>query len=657
MAKLNSLFSKMGLLVVAAMLLATLQGCDTGGNAAATPPASTPTTVAAAAPTDTSAAMTAATATSAGAVMTATTGTTDSTPAAGATTAATVEASVPATPTVALPSGAGDMIIGISQEPPTLASWNADATVATYVLGAVEEGLIIFDPNGEQTPQLAESVPTLENGGAKYVGEGEDRQLVVTWKLRKGAKWSDGVDLTARDVVFGYNLVQNENVPVVDRSLTDKFFKVEATDDYTVVGTFLSQKQARDRAANAPAGAKDRLGVYAKQEGPVVDPNYATLLPVYPEHAYGKIAPDQLETQVGRNPIGSGPYKLRQWIGGQAIILEPNPYYGTTSTKPQFKTVIFKIVEDTNQLLSQVQTGQVKMAFGDALNVPNIPAIDELAKAGKVKGYYSPSTTWEHLDFNLRNDKFKDVRVRQAIVAAINRQRIVDQVLFGKSVVAHSWITPNIRKFYNPNVPKYAFDLSKTNELMTAAGFKKGDDGIWAKGDLRMSFTYLTTAGNALRAQVSQLVAGDLKAAGFEVKNEYMPAGSYFADDGPLQRGTFEFAEFAWTSSPDPGGVGLYGTAGIPTEANGFVGQNYGAYSNSENDQLLNDANNNADVALDPAKRAEKYTQQQLIFAQDAAVIPLYLRPEVSVAPTSLKNFKPTGSTTPPTWNIQEWSY
>lgn len=546
------------------------------------------------------------------------------------------------------------IVIGLSQTPPSLASWLESAAVASDVLYCIEESLVAYNDQGEPFAQVAAFVPSIDNGAAFFQGTGENRQLVVKWKMRRGVKWADGVEATAKDAVFGHNFILNENLEVLDRSVQQKFASVVAVDDYTVVGTFLSQKQARDLFAKDKA----TYSLYEKQSGPVVDPTFYLNMPFYPEHAYAKVDAKDMPTRYGNNPLGTGPYKVKEIVAGQAIILEPNPNYTTTDTKPAIKNIVFKIIEDTNQLLAQLQTGQIDIGLADALNVPQIPAIDELAKGGKVKGYYTPGTTHEHIDFNLRLDKFKDVKVRQAIMHAINRQRLVDQVLFGKSVVSHSWITPNIRQFYNPNVPKFAYDTARSAALMTQAGYAKGADGIWAKGAEKMSFRYTTTSGNALRAQVTQLVSGDLKAAGFDTKLEYIPPGVYFAGgaDGTLSSGKFEFAEFAWIANYDPSGLVTYSSSGIPSEDNGFEGQNYMGYKSQANDDLLVRANN-TEEALDAAKRQKIYFDQQVIYANDMPSIELFLRPEVVAAPAGLKNFKPTGSSVNPMWNVQEWRF
>ncbi len=557
--------------------------------------------------------------------------------------------------TSGLSNNVDSITIGMSQEPDTLFSPNAQAQVAADVLAAIENNLVGIDDKAQFYPDLAAFVPSLENGAAQFIGAdgSPDQYLQIKWKLRHGIKWADGVEFTAQDVVYGWqSIYENANVQVVSRSISDKYSSFTAVDDYTVVGKMLSQNQAKALYARD----NNRYGAYQSQSGPVVDPLFATDTFVYPEHAYGKLDATKIQaSDFGRAPLGTGPYRVRQWVAGQAVILEPNPNYNLTPNKPALGTVTFKVIADTNQLLAQLQTGQIDMGTNDALSINQIPQLDSLATGGKLRPYYLPSTTWEHVDFNLSNPLFQDRRVRQAFAYAINRQQIVDKVLYGKTVVAHSWITPNITQFYNPDVPKYAYSPDKARALFAAAGYTAGPDGILTGPGGKMSFKYNTTAGNVYRQAVTQLVAADLKSVGVDAQLEYIPAQQFFGPQGPLTLRTFAFAEYAWISGADPGGLSLYSTAGIPTQANGFTGQNNPGWSNPENDKLLQDANNVKEIALDPTKRAAAYKAEQVLFATELPVLPLHVRLDISAAPNGLKNYRPTGSSVPLTWNIQEW--
>ncbi len=553
--------------------------------------------------------------------------------------------------TSGLTSSHDTITIGMIHEPSTLFSpIDGDGTL----LSTIELGLVDTDENGVYFPDLAAFVPTLDNGAAQFVGaDGPDQYLQVKWVLRRGVKWADGVEVTASDVVYGWQgIYENPNLSV-NRFTADKFSSFVAVDNYTVVGKFLSENQAKALYAKD----KGRYGQYKNQTGPVIDSLYFADTYIYPEHAYGKLDAARIQdSDYGRAPLGPGPYRVREWITGQAIILEPNPNYNLTPNHPAIKTVIFKIVTETNQLLAQLETGEVDIAAEDA-NLSQFTALDQLTRQGRVKAVFLPSATWEHIDFNLGNPLFQDKRVRQAFAYAINRQGIVDKVMDGRTVVAHSWITPNITQFYNPDVRKYEYNPDKARQLLAAAGYSPGPDGILTGPGGRMSFKYSTTAGNVYRQTVTQLVAADLKAVGVDAQLDYMLSDLLFATDGPLTRRTFAFAEFAWVGITDPGGEDLYSTSGIPTAQNGYSGNNNPGWSNPENDKLLHDANDVKDIVLDPTKRAVAYKAEQLIFAEELPTLPLHPRLSVTVAPADLKNYRPGGITNALTWNIQDWRW
>ena len=546
------------------------------------------------------------------------------------------------------------LTIGMSQEPATLFSPDAGTIVAGYVLATIEHGLVGIDDHAQLYPDLAAFVPSIANGAAQLIGAdgSPDQYLQIKWKLRHGLKWADGVEVTAKDAVYGWQgIFENANVSVGDRSTADKFSSFTAVDDYTIVARMLSENQAHALYARD----NQRYAGYATQHGPVVDPLFAADSFVYPEHAYGKLDAAKLEnSDYGRAPLGTGPYKVREWIAGQAIILDRNGNYNLSPNRPAFKTIVFKITPDTNQVLAQLETGQVDVATTDALGIGQIPQLDELAKAGRVKPYYLPSTLWEHIDFNLDNPLFQDKRVRQAFAYAINRQGIVDKVLYGKTVVAHTWITPNITQYFTSDVRKYEYAPAQARQLLAEAGYTAGSDGILSGPGGRMSFRYTTNAGSAYRSVVSQLVAADLKAVGIDARLEFIPTNVFVGPDGPLAHRTFEFAEYAWSDGADPG-CALYQSSSIPTAANGYSGFNNPGWRDPANDALLNDICNNKNVALDTSKRAIAYKAEQQLFAEQLPTLPLHVRLDITAVPVGLHNYRPTGSSVPFTWNIEQW--
>jgi peptide/nickel transport system substrate-binding protein len=553
--------------------------------------------------------------------------------------------------------------VGMSQEPDSLFSATSTLYVTTVVLGPVENGLVYRDDKAEWHGDLAHFLPTIDNGGAYYAGSGRDKRLSVKYKLKRGVKWSDGNDFDSNDVITWYRVIINPDVQVGDRSVQDKMFNVDNPDAYTVIVNYLTANEARTRYNSDPerfASIKD----FADNGEPVVDPFYNKALGAYPQHIISQFEGhfgDIVSSDFARKPVGTGPYMVKEWNPGVSITLEANPNYAVHPEKPRIKTILIKIIADTNQLLAQLKTGDVDVATSDGLSLNQAPELDKLGAQG-VTVQYTPATTWEHADFNLDKVWFQDVKVRQAIAHAINRKDIVDKVLFGKTVVMDTYLTPtNWASMMNPTMiqkfgtkfplTKYEYNVDKAKQLLDQAGWTVGADGIRAKGGTKLAFRWMTTAANQQRAAVTQIVKENLKAVGIDATLEYIPAQQYFADDGPVYHRTGDVVEFAWVSGDDPSSYGLYHSSQIPSEDNNFSGQNIPGWKNARADELIKQAN----ATISQGEREPLYAEHQMLFSQDLPSIPLFVRPNIAGAKTALKNFLPTGTNTPETWNAQEW--
>ena len=558
-------------------------------------------------------------------------------------------------------AGAKTVTIGMSQEPPTLGYALGNAYVISIVKAAIGNQPTLTRRNDQNAwePFLAESVPTLENGGATYVGDGADKRLQVTFKLRKDVKWSDGKQVTSADFKFGLDLILNPDYPVPGRDTQQKVASLDTPDDYTVVANFLTENEAKDAAANGRGGLPAKaFADFASQSGPVLDPGYyKDYLYAFPKHVLQPIldkvgAAELGKHEINRKPLGIGPFKVTEWAEGQYIALDAVPTFFLGA--PKIQQVIVKIVTDTNAILAQLATGEIDVVTEDALSEFAAPELDKIASQKVVRAFYTPGATWEHVDLNLDNEHLANLSVRKAIAHAINRQQLVDKVLNGKTKVIHSW-APEWRWDFFPDIPKYDYSPDKAKALLKEAGYAPGPDGILAKGGKKLSLKYGTTAGNQARLLVTQLVQADLKAVGIEINLEYVPSSEWFAsgeNPGPLWGRRFELGEYAWVGGDDPlGAKNLYSTNGIPSKTNSYVGQNFPGWSNPRNDELLNESEN----TLDQARRVELYYEQQKIWAEAVPVITLYARANVTAAKRTIANFKPTPTNTPPTWNIYEW--
>jgi peptide/nickel transport system substrate-binding protein len=560
------------------------------------------------------------------------------------------------------------MVIGSSQEPDNLTIFNnalINSRIRTFIEGA--GAMTQRDDEATPGPALAWYVPTLENGGAFYSGIGDDRHLVVKYKMRQGVKWADGKEVTSNDALYFFKLYMDELAPVTSRSELQKLENVDNPDKYTVIYNYRSLNQLNAYYNSIPN--KDDyafLKVYIDAKKPAGSLTYSEIggyNGVYPQHVLQNIPADKIkDAPFATTPLGFGPWKVQSWNKKQDMTLVLNENYNLTA-KPLITTIKIKYITDVNQLLAQVKTGELDMIFSEAFNAP--PADKAGIEAAGYKVVSKPAVTWEHLDFYFLFEPFKDKAVRQAMSYAINRQRVSDVSYAGTAGVMntvtpplapHSLENVNFAKNYPDlaakyKLPIYNYDPAKANSMLDAAGWAKGADGIRAKGGQKLSFEYATTI-QAIRQQNQALVQADLKAVGIDaVLNKY-DASVFFAGDDtdPRANGTTKLAEFAYVGSPESGYESW--TCDQRWNPETFAGANNQQYCNPELDKA--NADYNANVGKESVEASAK---AQVILAEEAVVIPLVQRANIEVVRATLQNHKETNSQVTSNWNALQWAF
>ncbi len=541
------------------------------------------------------------------------------------------------------------VVLGFSQEPDTFVGGEGGLYVSQEVYNLVYSQLVVIDDQMRPIPDLAIDVPTLDNGEAVMVGDGADQHLETTFHLRQDAKWSDGAPLTSEDIIFSWKLSLNPAWPAQSgNDLESKYSDVVAKDVHTVIFKMMSQNQAR------AAGQ-------ASQVGPVVHPLYLYGLPdveTYPSKRMSTLVDndpmnspkvkDMQSSVYGREPVGTGPYTLQSWDPGIQMVFKARSDY--FRGKPAIDNVVVRGFEASNEtLLSQMQAGDIMTMGSEALQVSDVDAVNAIPG---VKAYVRAGTTIEHIDLNLTNPILADKNVRKAMFFALDRNDLVNRVLAGQSAPAHSLVPP-ISSFYNPDTPKYAYNPDQAKQILDAAGWTVGSDGIRVNSaGQRLSLKYQSTT-NAIRKKTMPLVKDQLAAVGIEVNIDQIPAQTYFGKNGPLVQRTFELGEYASVGSQDSGFdmVTLYGSKWIPTAANNYAGQNFVGWNNPTADQLIN----TEITTLVPGTRMAAMSGLQLLTADELPTLPLYFRPNVTAASNRLVNYKPEFASNGSTWNIFEW--
>ena len=588
-----------------------------------------------------------------------------------------------AVPPTAVPKASDTVIIAMQQEPDTLHPAIGSMTAKSMVLSAVFPGCMMQNEKTDWIPMGCEQIPTLDNGGAKLVGDGADKHLEITYKIRKGWRWTDGTPVTPKDAIYSWKLQMDPDMELPDRTATEKIYDVVAVDESTYTTKFMSEKQAKEAAAGTLKGnvAFDKFkedyvaSGYDQQVGPVIDPIYwqigwgGSIYYWLPEHILGKIpAKDQAASDYAKKVVGDGAYAVKEWKPGQEIVAEKSdkPF---PLGEPKVKTIIFRFFGDAAAVIAALQKGEVDASAGNVggLSPANAPDLDKLEATGKYKVNWSTGYAWEHIDINTTKFPLDDVKVRQALYYATDKKGIADTLYFGKigTIDLPSAVAPGRSWAYTDNYTKYPYDPEKAKALLKEAGWdctampctkKVTEGGKEVTKNLELT---LMTTDRTDRTALAQVLQAQWKKINVGVNVQFLYGRGLFATctaGGPLNCRTFDAAIYTFMGGDDPQFIGQYNCSSINTKENNWTGQNWSGWCDKEADDAIKQSETNAEITLVRDKRKpyiEKFFQ---LFTRDVPVIPLFAATEPYPYRVTFKNFKPG-----PTqwsnfgWNAWQW--
>ena len=519
------------------------------------------------------------------------------------------------------PQKGGTVIVGTPQEPGTLSPLLAAGTIDDVIGAFIVEGLVGIDADGNYVPVLAESLPAVSEDG-----------LVLTYNLKKGLKWSDGNEFVCADVQFTLDAILSDLSGASTSGYSD-IESIECSDDYTAVVTMLD--------------------VYAP---------YLRLFSYIVPRAAGEL--DKMDTwEYNRAPIGTGPWVVKQWQAGDYIELAPNPYYREEG-KPYLDGIIVKILPSREVGIQLLGTGEITTLWDlTEADFATIDALPGVTWAGTLYG----SGENELLVFNLGapdgsapadpasapHPILSDLRVRQAIQYAIDKQLLADTLLFGNVKVGSSVLPTG--PFACPQ-PASEFSVEKAKALLDEAGWVVGADGIREKDGMRMSLKIGTTTGNQLREQTEQVLIEMMREVGIELTIDNMPSDLLFASwesDGARKKGRFDILMYTTGAGIDPDShmFSNYHSSRIPTEENEGAGNNFSRYINADVDGWIDEA------AFNPnqEERHEIYCKIAEQINKDLPRVFLYERLILSGYRENLQNFRVSPGYADFTIDSQNW--
>jgi peptide/nickel transport system substrate-binding protein len=524
---------------------------------------------------------------------------------------------------------ADELSIGVSQFPATLNPMIDTMVAKTYVLAMVRRPLTTYDADWKLVCMLCETLPSFENGLAQRIDLPSGKHGVrLTYTLKAGARWGDGQPLTSDDVIFSWQVGRDPQSGVADAELYRRIVAIAAKDARTF--TIDMDRLTYDYAAL----------------------NDLEILPAHIERAaIAEPAQYRFRTRYDTDPsnpgLYDGPYRITEVAPGSHIVLERNPQWW--GAPPYFSRIVVWAVENTAALEANLLAGGLDMVAGE-LGLPLDEALAfEKRHGGQFTVLYKPGLAFEHVDLNLDNPILADLRVRQALLYAIDRKAISDALFAGRDPVANSFVPPE-DWVYSTDVPRYPYDPVKAKALLEAAGWHADGDAVRRNtAGQRLVLEFGTTTGNRSRELVEEVMQSQWRQAGIEVHLKNQPARVLFGET--VMRRTFTMAMFAWTSAPEnlPRDV-LYSTE-IPSAANNFSGQNHTGFKNPEADRLM-DA---IETELDRPRRAVLWQQLQALYAEQLPSLPLYFRADAFILPPWLKGLVPTGHQYPSTLWVEDW--
>ena len=505
----------------------------------------------------------------------------------------------------------GVLRISDISDPSTLNPMLSGADVAYQLSAFTLEYLVQLDDQGRVIPVLAERVPSTQNGDVSPDG------LTVTYRLRKGIRWSDGAPFTSQDIVASWRQVMNPLNNVIIREGYDVVARIDTPDAATAV--------IHLKHPYAPLPTRFFAGI---QEGPV---------PVMPAHIIATQR-DLNHSPFSSHPIGTGPFILQSWEHNGRMVFVANPNYWRG--RPGLSQIIFQAQPSTASELVGFETREID---GDLDAGPG--RLPEYATLTGFRVYQSPSLRLTVGVMNSQRPPFDDVHVRHALAYAIDRRAILHDVSHDAGTIADE-LLPSWSWGYTKDVPRYPYDPARARAELDADGWKVGPDGIRSKGGRSLTGVLATAAGDLPGQRLDAMVQSYLRQVGFIITIKPYPYGLIFDNDGPIRTGNYNLAFYSYSVNYDPSALDDDGCDQFAPN-----GGNDARFCDPEVDRLERQALGIADQR----ERKALYARIQQLRMTTLSNLPIYYRDRVTVATSDLGGYTSSRGIIPQ-WNAWQWT-
>ncbi|HXY54453.1 MAG TPA: peptide-binding protein [Nitrospirota bacterium] len=447
---------------------------------------------------------------------------------------------------------------------PVIANDSASGSINDQVFN----GLVKYDKDIRLVGDLAERWDVSADGKA------------VTFHIRKGIKWHDGVEFTADDCLFTYQKLIDPKVVTPYSSSYMDVKKAEVVDRYIF-----------------------RVS-YAEPFSPALE---SWAIGMIPKHVLeGK---DINNDEFNRNPVGTGPYKFKEWITGQKIVLDANDQY--FEGRPNIDQFIYRIIPDSSTMFQELLSGGVDMMGLSPLQYLRKSETRRIRE--NYRKFRYPANAYTYMGYNLTNPLFGDVKVRQALSYAINRQSIIDGILLGLGKPCTGPFS-YVSWAYNHKAKSYPHDPERAKKMLAEAGWKDlNGQGILEKDGKPFRFTILTNQGNNERIRSAEIIQQNLKAVGIDVNIRVMEWQAFLEQ---IDKRSFDAIILGWGMGRDPDIYDIWHSSKTKKGEYNFIG-----YKNAEVDRLLVEGRRTFDIE----KRKKIYYRIHEILAEEQPYAFLYV--------------------------------
>jgi peptide/nickel transport system substrate-binding protein len=476
--------------------------------------------------------------------------------------------------------------------PNTLHPFFASSVNEFTIVNAIYQGLFIYDKDLQWLPH--------EDMVESYQESDDLTEYIV--RIKEGLTWHDGAPFTAHDVVYSWRQILADEVPChSQKPSTAPITACTAPDDYTVK--------------------------YVQPE-PLATARWNLIFPIIPRHIFEKDKADHPDlrsgdyyTQLSRQPVGNGPYRLIEWKEHDKIVLER--WEGYTGTKPYFKRIVFRVIPDKNMTLLLFERGRVDVI--ERLSPQQFARETEAGSFAEVgvKGW-QVGRSYGYIGWNMdgSNPFFTDRRVRYAMTQALKVPLILDKVFYNLAAPSVGIYHPVIAT-YNQKVQRLKYNPDQSAALLAEAGWQVDADDGWRYKQIdgkkvRFEFTLLMAQNMPGAAQIGAIFQEDLKKIGVKMNTRLMEWGAYL---DKLRQHEFHAQLGSWDPGVDPDWEGsVWRTDGYQ------AGRNYGGYTNPRVDQLYQLGRRE----FDDAARVAIYQQIHQLTYQDQPYTWIYQAPILS---------------------------